>query len=246
MNLKSDKQFPLGLDFFSFFVHELKAPLIRLKIHLDQFKKKNLSPKQKEFVSVYEKELKLLFQFIHDGLEMKELDSSAGLKKEWIRWNDFLHSVQKKLQSQVFRSSVQILTSQEDDLEVFIDPFWMNSALSNLLLNAVQHSPQKGCVWLKTKWTKDKHLLFSIEDEGSGIPGEFLGKVFEPFQSLRNKSVSLVEKGTGLGLYIAKDIVEKHGGQIIVHSHAKKQMGTVFSVHLPKARQIHCTQNQAG
>ena len=62
MNFKKDNPFPLDLDFFSFFVHELKAPLIRLKIHLDQFKKKNLSPKQKEFVGVYEKELKLLFQ----------------------------------------------------------------------------------------------------------------------------------------------------------------------------------------
>ena len=177
---------------------------------------------------------------------MRELESADRLKKEWIGWNDFLYSVQKKLQSQVFRSSVQILMSQEDDLEVFIDPFWMNSALSNLLLNAVQHSPEKGRVWLKTKWTKDKHLLFSIEDEGSGIPSEFLGKVFEPFQSLRNRSVPLVEKGTGLGLYIAKDIVEKHGGKIMVHSHSKKQMGAVFSVTLPKARRIHCTQNQAG
>ena len=246
MNLKSDKQFPFGFDFFSFFVHELKTPLIRLKIHLDQFKKKNLSPKQKELVSIYEKELNLLFQFIHDGLEMRELESVAGLKKEWIGWNDFLNSVQKKLQSRVFRSSVQILTSQEDDLEVFIDPFWMNSGLSNLLLNAVQHSPEKGRVWLKTKWTKEKHLLLSIEDEGSGIPNEFLGKVFEPFQSLRNRSVSLIEKGTGLGLYIAKDIVEKHGGKIMVHSHSKNRQGTVFSIHLPKARRIHCTQNQAG
>ena len=246
MNLKQDKQFPLGLDFFSFFVHELKAPLIRLKMHLDQFKKENLSPKQKKMMNVYEQELELLFQFIHDGLEKQELESATVLKKEWIKWNDFLHSVQKKLKIQVVCSSVQILMSQEDDLEVFIDPFWMNSALSNLLLNAVQHSPEKGRIWLKTKWTKDKHLLFSLKDEGSGISETFLGKVFEPFQSLRNKSALPVEKGTGLGLSIAKTVVEKHGGKILVNSCSKKQSGTVFSIILPKTRRIQYAQNQAG
>ena len=64
----------------------------------------------------------------------------------------------------------------------------MNSALSQSFTECYSTSPEKGRIWLKTKWTKDKHLLFSVEDEGSGIPSEFLGKVFEPFQSLRNKN----------------------------------------------------------
>ena len=111
----------------------------------------------------------------------------------------FLFWFRKNCKPEFLKSSVELLISQEEDLEVLVDPFWMESALSNLLLNSVQHSPEKGHIWMNAKWNQNKELVFSIKDEGPGIAQENLGKIFNRFQSFRQQPLSSVEKGTGIG-----------------------------------------------
>jgi len=108
--------------------------------------------------------------------------------------------------------------------------FSIEETVTNLLLNAIKYTPEKGQVTLNVKDDADA-ILIEIEDTGIGIPKKELDLVFEEFY--RASNARKVEKdGTGLGLSIAKHIVERHGGRIGVES--EEGRGTKFTLTLPK------------
>lgn len=108
---------------------------------------------------------------------------------------------------------------------VMADPEQMARVFSNLILNAVQAMPEGGRLTVSSAAADDK-VAVSVEDSGAGIPKENLDKIFEPLFSTR-------AKGIGLGLAIARDMMERNGGSIEVHSEEGK--GSTFSVKLPLA-----------
>lgn len=85
----------------------------------------------------------------------------------------------------------------------------MHLVLSNLLSNAVRHTPAGGCIELRAK-PVDESVRFEVADTGSGIPSEYRWRVFEKFFRVPGRC----SPGTGLGLSICKEIVEAHGGEI--------------------------------
>ena len=231
------EEFPLGLDFFSFFVHELKAPLMSLKFQLDDLNMHSKKQELRDITSVMETDLDRLFRFIHDAFEMKEIESGASFKPEWVQWRDVLTRNVDKFEKWIFNEQVEIkFFGKDEDIEVFLDPRWIDSVISNLLVNAIQHSPRGGKIWFETKYQKDGGLFFSITDEGRGLNKNIKDKVFHRFQSSRKSWPNSIIKGTGLGLFIAKSIVEGHGGKIGVKSNRDSQSGCTFYFILPQVR----------
>ena len=112
----------------------------------------------------------------------------------------------------------------------------LRQLLSNLLVNAVDAMPQGGELQIRVEATRqwrsgDAGVRIVVADNGSGIPRENLGKIFEPFYSTKK------DTGTGLGLWVSSGIVKKHGGTIHVRSRINGgHSGTVFSVFLPTVR----------
>lgn len=104
-------------------------------------------------------------------------------------------------------------------------PQQLNQIFMNLLVNAAQAIEKQGTIKIKT-WNGDGTINISISDTGSGIPGDMLDKIFEPFYTTKP-----VGKGTGLGLSIVYDIVKKHNGNIRVESDVGS--GTVFTLKIP-------------
>jgi two-component system NtrC family sensor kinase len=104
-------------------------------------------------------------------------------------------------------------------------PQQMNQVFMNLLINAVHAIEKQGEITIKT-WEEDGSILAAISDTGRGIPKEDLNKIFEPFFTTKE-----VGKGTGLGLGITYEIVQKHNGEIAVKSEVGK--GTTFTVRIP-------------
>lgn len=104
-------------------------------------------------------------------------------------------------------------------------PHQLNQVFMNILVNAAQAMKEQGTISIKTL-LKDDYIHVIIEDTGVGIPQENLQKIFDPFFTTKE-----VGKGTGLGLYIAYGIIEKHQGKISVQSEVGK--GTVFTIRLP-------------
>jgi two-component system sensor histidine kinase ResE len=110
-----------------------------------------------------------------------------------------------------------------------VDPDKMEQVLTNLIDNALRHTPNEGTVTLRARG--DKTLLLEVSDTGSGIPQEDLPFVFERFYKADKARTRGKAGGTGLGLAIAKNLVEAHGGTISVQS--KLGEGTTFTIALP-------------
>jgi len=100
----------------------------------------------------------------------------------------------------------------------------------NIIKNSIQAIPNRGSIEITTRWITDyklkgeKAILVEIRDTGSGISKEILQKIYKPFYTTK-------KEGSGLGLFIAYQIIAKHGGAIFVESQLEK--GTVFKVYLP-------------
>jgi two-component system NtrC family sensor kinase len=111
--------------------------------------------------------------------------------------------------------------------DLFVDPFQMNQALGNILLNAVQATGSGGTVTLRASTTAESLVEIAVADTGCGIAEEVRGKIFYPFFTTKP-----VGEGTGLGLAITYGIIKNHGGDITVKS--ETGCGSTFTIRMPR------------
>ena len=117
----------------------------------------------------------------------------------------------------------------KDDLEVCIDERRMEQVMLNLLHNAYQHSLENTTITIRVL-TETNSFTISVQDEGEGIPEEDIPHIFDRFYRV-DKSRTRATGGKGIGLAVAKEIVELHNGSILVTS--KLGVGTTFIIELP-------------
>ena len=101
----------------------------------------------------------------------------------------------------------------------------LKQSLVNLIINAVEASPEGGLIEIKT-WVDDGFIKISVSDEGRGITQEELSEIFDPFYTTKDAG-----EGTGLGLYLVSSVVERGGGSVKVVSEPGE--GTEFTIGLP-------------
>ncbi|NLL90695.1 MAG: ATP-binding protein, partial [Dehalococcoidales bacterium] len=114
-------------------------------------------------------------------------------------------------------------------IQLMADPKMLFQLFSNLLDNALKHTPSAGSVFIKAVNEKDS-VSIEIKDTGDGIPEEHLPHIFDRFYRIEENN----DNGFGLGMAICKSIVEAHNGEISVES--KQGKGTVFKIRLPLVR----------
>ncbi|MDP4181700.1 MAG: ATP-binding protein, partial [Bacillota bacterium] len=112
---------------------------------------------------------------------------------------------------------------------IMADPLRIKQAVVNIIDNAIKYS-QKGKITVKL-YEKQDNVLLEIADNGRGIPEELKDKIFEPFYRV-DKARSREIGGNGLGLSITKEIIDKHGGEIVIES--SLGIGTKVIISLPK------------
>ncbi len=113
------------------------------------------------------------------------------------------------------------------------DPEELRTAVSNLLDNAIKYSGEKVDITVSVETPDEKHVALSVRDHGVGIPPHELKRVFRRFYRVPNRTLSHV-KGTGLGLFIVRSIVKKHGGRVFAQSPGEG-MGTTVVLELPRS-----------
>ena len=123
------------------------------------------------------------------------------------------------------------MSVQPGDLRALGDAERMHQVISNLLENAVRHSPDEGTVWLSAHAAYDGVTTIEVADEGPGIPPGEAERVFERFHRV-DAARATRDGGTGLGLAIARWIVDAHGGTIAVRS--REPTGCRVVVELPR------------
>ena len=145
-------------------------------------------------------------------------------------------NVQALLKGNASQKQVELIYESHPEAEVFADSTMLHSILQNLIGNAIKFTSAKGTVTVQAV-DQAEMIQLSVIDTGVGVPSEMVVGLFES-KPCRSTDGTSGEKGTGLGLLLCKDLVEKHGGQLWVDSVVGQ--GTSFHLTLPKARSPVC------
>lgn len=212
--------------------HELRTPLSNIQGYLEAIRDGVVEPDAAAIRSLSE-ETYLLSRLVN---ELQELSlAEAGELKLVYQAEDIANLVKQAVtpwQPQVTARELSLSVELPDDLPlVNIDWQRVNQVLHNILENAVAHTPKGGTINVAAS-QKGKWVEVSVSDTGEGIPAEDLPHIFERFYRV-DKSRARATGGSGLGLTIAKRLIEAHGGTITVQS--KLGEGSRFSFTLPVA-----------
>jgi signal transduction histidine kinase len=212
--------------------HELRTPLSNIQGYLEAIRDGVIEPDAAAIRSLDE-EARLLSRLVN---ELQELSlAEAGELKLVYQAEDVVDLVKQAVspwQPQLIAREISLSVNLPDNLPlVNIDWQRVNQVLHNILENAVAHTPKGGTIKMAAG-EKDKWVEVSVSDTGEGIPAEDLPHIFERFYRV-DKSRARATGGSGLGLTIAKRLVEAHGGAITVQSRVGE--GSRFSFTLPIA-----------
>jgi signal transduction histidine kinase len=130
------------------------------------------------------------------------------------------------------QKSLRLVAEVENPAGVLGDATWLRQIVSNLVMNAIKFTEKGGQVNVRVR-TRDRHVQLEVQDTGVGIPAEKRGQVFEKLRKLRAGGTA-GERGSGLGLYITKKLVDRMGGSIDFDS--VEGQGTTFRVLLPASQ----------
>ena len=215
-------------DTISDISHQLKTPLAALNIYngILQSETENL-PDLKEFTILSEQELDRIEALVQNLLKITKLDAGTIiLEKNFENVSDMMHDIEQHFAYRAKQEQKEFILSGDDDITLFCDREWMIEAVSNLVKNAFDHTDAGKHICVEWKQMPDM-LQIVVEDNGCGIHSEDVYHVFKRFYRSR---FSKDTQGIGLGLPLAKTIVELHGGNMKVDSVLGK--GSAFIINL--------------
>ncbi len=219
-------------EFVSNVSHELRTPLTTMRSYLEAltdgaWKNEEIAP---SFLHVTQTETERMIRLVEDLLKLSRMDSQDyDLNKEWVEFNRFFNFIidrfeLSKSQNVHFR---RLLPST--DLFVEIDTDKMTQVIDNIISNALKYSPDGGDIYFGVS-ALDKYIKVTISDDGMGIPGENINRIFDRFYRV-DRARSRAMGGTGLGLAISREMIKAHGGEIWAESEEGK--GTTIYFTLP-------------
>jgi two-component system NtrC family sensor kinase len=162
------------------------------------------------------------------GQIIEELLNFSRIEHKNLHYVDIaqmIESVLILLESE-FSNRIKITTDYHHRNKIYCWPGLLNQAFMNIILNAIQSIPEEGKVEIVTKESNDV-ITITIRDNGSGIPVANLSKVFDPFFTTKT-----VGQGTGLGLAVTYQIIEKHNGSITLSNNSGSR-GATCTLQLP-------------
>ena len=215
-------------DTISDISHQLKTPLAALNIYngILQSETENL-PDLKEFTILSEQELDRIEALVQNLLKITRLDAGAIiLEKNFENVSDMMHDIEQHFAYRAKQEQKELSLSGDDDIMLFCDREWMIEAVSNLVKNAFDHTDAGKHICVEWKQMSDM-LQIVVEDNGCGIHSEDVYHIFKRFYRSR---FSKDTQGIGLGLPLAKTIVELHGGNMKVDSVLGK--GSAFIINI--------------
>lgn len=224
----------LRKDFVANVSHELRTPIAMLQGYsealLDDVAQSEAE--RKELAKVINDESLRMGRLVNELLDLARMESGfINLNLESVQIKPFVERVVHKFSNLAKEEEIELITDiQLDCEEIEIDPDRIEQVLTNLIDNAIRHTPKGGKIIVSGR-VDGKGIYLKVQDTGSGIPPEDLPFVFERFYKA-DKARTRGKAGTGLGLAIAKNIVVAHDGEITVES--KLGQGTAFTIKIPR------------
>ena len=208
--------------------HELRTPLTSIKGHLDAIIVGIWEPTNERLNSINE-EVKRITNLVDELRKLAKFDSGKdNLNKEIVNLKNYIKSIAYNYEGKALEKNI-VIKYQLENIEALIDKEKFAQVIINILSNAIKYNNGNNEIYIKV-FKKNNSINISIKDSGIGIPKSEYKNIFERFYRL-DKSRGSNEKGAGVGLTIAKSIVNAHGGEIEVYSEINK--GSEFIISLP-------------
>jgi PAS domain S-box-containing protein len=215
--------------------HELRTPLVAMSKSISFILSKaagEITENQEQFLSIAERNLKRLSILINDLLDLSKLDAGKmELKRDNLSIEDVIDEIIASLNTWAQTKSIVLEKNIHKGLpKVFIDSDRMIQVFNNLIGNAIKFTPNNGRIIIEVKLSTGQ-IEVSIQDNGIGIDPEDLPKVFEKFYQTGERASTDIG-GTGIGLSIAREIIQLHGGKIWAESEKGKGAKFIFTLPL--------------
>lgn len=227
-------------EFVAIAAHELRTPMTPIKgfismLNADEEDSFSFE-ERKEYYSIIEQNVDRLNRLINDLLNVTRIERGIALQLFWEEVNlcelaDSVFEVQRGM-TNTSRHTL-VLDCPEPSVTAVVGRDQVEQILQNLVSNAIKYSPEGGEVRIIIRdEPESKTVLMGVSDQGTGIPESAKSKLFKPYRRIQNPKTASV-KGTGIGLFLVKNLVEAHHGTIWVDSELGR--GTTFWFRIPKA-----------
>jgi two-component system, OmpR family, sensor histidine kinase SenX3 len=232
-------------SFINAVTHELKTPIASIRLYLETLQTREVDEaKRQEFYRIMLGDSERLLHTVEQvlragrtGHSQRQLHSTTIDMQELVR--ECLELVRTRLN--LAESSLRLETRLADQEKALVkgDPDELRAVISNLLDNAVKYSDKQIDVLVELTAPTPKQVVLRVIDQGIGIPREQLKRIFKRFYRVPRR-VALRIKGTGLGLFIVRSVVDKHGGKVFAESEGEG-LGSTFTLQLPRVTERTAT-----
>ncbi len=221
-------------EFIATVSHELRTPLTSLSMGIDILSQEvvgSVNDRQKELLIAAKDDSERLRKLVKELLDLSKLESGKyEMKKELIDFKRLADDAVRPLLLPFKEKQIELTTGVSDNLPaLYADQHQLIWVITNLLSNALRHTESGGKVQLKAK-LENHELLVTVTDTGHGIPPEHHNMVFDKFVQVKSPTET-TPGSVGLGLAIAREVVESHGGKIWVESQVG--VGSSFFFTIP-------------
>ncbi|HZH34277.1 MAG TPA: HAMP domain-containing sensor histidine kinase [Pyrinomonadaceae bacterium] len=222
--------------FINAVTHELKTPIASIRLYLETLKKRDVTEEQrKEFYDVMLADSDRLLHTVEQVLQAgRTRIKSRRIDSRPVELNKLLReTIEIARQRHRLGEDAMHFVEPEKPVKVIGDAQELQTAVTNLLDNAVKYSRQRINVSMKVTEIDEKRIAVKVSDTGIGIPNRELKRIFSRFYRAPQRIVQNI-KGTGLGLSIVYAVVKRHGGRVSAES-AGVGKGSTFIIELPRA-----------
>ncbi len=212
--------------------HELRTPLTSIRGNLDTIIAGIWQPTNERLISINEEVIRIT-NLVDKLRKLAKFDKGKNnLNKEIVDLKKYIKSIAYNYEGKALEKNI-IIKYKLEDIKALIDKEKFAQVIINILSNAIKYNNGNNEIYISS-FKKDKNIVISIKDYGVGIAKSEQKNIFERFYRV-DKSRGANEKGMGVGLTIAKSIVNAHGGKIKVYSEINK--GSEFIITLPNEEQ---------
>ena len=223
-------------NFIANVTHELKSPLSSIQLYLETLNSRDVpEEKRKEFYGLMMRDAERLKNLINSILEIALMD------KKKLRGEFEVYKADETIKKIILESAEQFQLRESDinfsgdaGCDVLLNRSSLKTVFDNLVDNSIKYSINKLEIKVSFK-RSNKKVEIEFADNGIGIPHDEIKKIFQKFHRLYDKDIPNV-KGTGLGLYVVKEIIKNHKGKISAYSDGKGK-GAKFKIELPAHRE---------
>jgi PAS domain S-box-containing protein len=219
-------------EFLSMLAHELRNPLAPIRTAFALFDREQLSPRGRQALTISQRQMRQLTRLVDDLLEVSRVTRGLiELRREAITVQEVVRQAVESFAPLVHERRQRIALELADDpVKLEADPVRLTQIIGNLLSNAIKYTDTGGDIVVRLHRADDTAVV-EVQDTGIGIAPEHLPHVFGLFKQI-DTSIDRSLGGLGIGLALAKQLVEMHGGKIYVRSSGLGQ-GAIFGFTLP-------------